>query len=255
VGAFDFDAALDVYRRGRAKRDHYFKPVLEAYRSPVVDGKSELSPERFLKFLEDLLKARVARISAGRRKKPPTGRGLRVAVGKMGQHEHLLMSHLFRTRHRASTDLPADIECARRALALLNPQAREIVLTFLTDHRGNVLVLGPDANIRTITPLTGLPIHALDISGTAVTRIECLRGTPLRHLDISRTRVRNTPVLRDLPLRELRAVDCAAFRIKNTRTFPYLEALVVSRDSPMVGKRMKNAGRSVVRIVGEDETE
>jgi hypothetical protein len=209
-----------------------------------------LPPDRFLGVLMDVLKAKAERsLPPPQRGKKP-GRGPRKA--KVNWRNLSLIGHMFHTRNRSDVDIRQKVAAVRKALRILNPRAKDLEVEFSTEARGNVLRLRSATGVRTIVPLAGLPLHALDISHSGVVRIECLRGTPLNHLDVSHSEVRYTPLLTQLPLKELRMAGCPKLKLRNLRSFPHLETLVVSADSPLLGRKVLNKASSRVRVIAAD---
>ena len=58
--------------------------------------------------------------------------------------------------------------------------------------------------LKSIAPLTRMPLQWLDISGTIVDDISALKGAPITHLNVNNSRIaKGWAVLRELPLEEL----------------------------------------------------
>ena len=93
-------------------------------------------------------------------------------------------------------------------------QVQEILMRANPDYRGQgklheengVIVAGefPNCNLRDLSPLRGLSLMGLDLSGNPVREIRHLRGMPLRTLFLENTRVESLMELGEANLVELR---------------------------------------------------
>ena len=93
-------------------------------------------------------------------------------------------------------------------------QVQEILMRANPDYRGQgklheengVIVAGefPNCNLRDLSPLRGLSLMGLDLSGNPVREIRHLRGMPLRTLFLENTRVESLVELGEANLVELR---------------------------------------------------
>ena len=93
-------------------------------------------------------------------------------------------------------------------------KVQEILLKANTDYRGQgklheengqiIAAEFPNCGLKDLSPLRGLPLQALDLSGNPVKEIRHLRGMPLNRLYLEYTLVENLEDLRDAKLIELR---------------------------------------------------
>lgn len=106
-----------------------------------------------------------------------------------------------------SPDSPANlvnpINAIQRVLAKANPDYRG--QGKLHEENGQIIAAEfPNCGLKDLSPLRGLPLQALDLSGNPVKEIRHLRGMPLNRLFLEFTLVESLEDLRDAKLIELR---------------------------------------------------
>jgi hypothetical protein len=113
----------------------------------------------------------------------------------------------------------ADVEAAMEALKKANPQEIfDRTPRYVED--GIVLDLGRMKGLHDITPLAGLPIVELNISGSLVSDLRILVGMPLRVLRISGTKVDDLRHLAGMQLTELEINSTLVADLRPLRGMP-----------------------------------
>jgi len=140
------------------------------------------------------------------------------------------------------------IVIAGRGLLVLNPKATAAGLEYeeLDAGRLSVKVTGGPA-LRDLSPLLGLPIERLDMSGTGVTDLKWLRKMPLLRVDISDTPVRDLSPLGATPVQHIRAVGRVAFDPGSLRRLPKLQVIEVDDElAPKAEAALKKLKKAVI---------
>lgn len=101
------------------------------------------------------------------------------------------------------TSLSQMLRTAKVDLLRLNPGLQEKEITFEPSPRGMSLTLAHNRSLSDISPLTGLPLVAIDIQGTSVFDLEPLRGMPCSELRLGTCPVSDLDPLSDCPLTQL----------------------------------------------------
>jgi Protein kinase domain len=83
-----------------------------------------------------------------------------------------------------------------------------------------VLVLTGCSQVRDLAPLRALPLEELDVSNTGVTDLEPLRGLRLTRLNVGGTRVNDLGPLAGMPLTHLNIRSCAVAELEPLRGLP-----------------------------------
>lgn len=107
-----------------------------------------------------------------------------------------------------------------------------------------VMALLTNSGARTLEPLRGEPLKALDISQTPITDLSPVAGMPLENIGLAETQVSDLSPLKGIPLRHLDATrspieDISALAGMTQLTHLYLEGARVRDLSPLQDARLR----------------
>ena len=101
----------------------------------------------------------------------------------------------------------------------------------------------PNCGLRDLSPLRGLPLQAIDLSGNPVLELRHLKGMPLRTLFLENTRVVSLKDLRGAKLKELRINNSPVQSLKGVEGQPlenlYAVGTQITEVSPIRSSNLK----------------
>jgi hypothetical protein len=97
---------------------------------------------------------------------------------------------------------------------------------------GGLRVDAHDLGISDAKPLTGLPVHELDLGGNAISDLRPLAGLPLRKLTIASNPIADLEPLHGMPLKSLNLINSQVRDLRPLAGLPLGELLMLDMDCP-----------------------